>query len=78
MYYMSGFPSTKHGHDCVFVVIDRFSKMVILAHVNILSQSRPLLGSSLCMSRFILGYHEPLFQIRIEGFSVPFGPVYGF
>jgi hypothetical protein len=31
MDYMSGFPSTKHGHDCVFVVIDQFSKMAILA-----------------------------------------------
>ena len=30
MDYMSWLPSTKHGHDCVFVVIDPFSKMAIL------------------------------------------------
>ena len=31
MDYMSGLPSTKHGNDCVFVVIDRFSNVGIMA-----------------------------------------------
>jgi hypothetical protein len=30
MDYMSSLPSTKHDDDCVFVVVDRFSKMDIL------------------------------------------------
>jgi hypothetical protein len=30
MDYMSSLPSTKKGKDCVFVVVDQFSKMAIL------------------------------------------------
>ena len=31
MDYMSGIPSTKHGNDCVFMVVDIFSKMAMIA-----------------------------------------------
>jgi hypothetical protein len=31
MDYMFGFPSTKHGNDYVFMFIDQFSKMAVLA-----------------------------------------------
>jgi hypothetical protein len=31
MDYMSGLPSNKHGNDCVFMLIDQFSKMVVSA-----------------------------------------------
>ena len=30
MDFMSSLPTTKHQHDCVDVVVDRFSKMAIL------------------------------------------------
>ena len=30
MDYMSDLPSTKHGNDCVFMVVDQLSKMAIL------------------------------------------------
>lgn len=30
MDYMFGLPSTKHGNDCVFMIVDRFSEMTIL------------------------------------------------
>jgi hypothetical protein len=34
MDYMSSLPSTKWGNECVFVVVDRFSKMAIPVAYN--------------------------------------------
>jgi hypothetical protein len=43
MDYMSGLLSTKRGNDCVFVVVDRFSKMAILVACKyILDSHKPL------------------------------------
>ena len=45
MEYISGLPSTKRGNDCVFLVVDRFSKMVILVACkkNITAEATPKL-----------------------------------
>jgi len=34
MDYMSGLPSTEHGNDYIFVVVDKFSKMVVMVACN--------------------------------------------
>jgi hypothetical protein len=54
MDYMSGLPSTKHGNDCVFVVVDLFSKMAILVSCKKSITIEPLPSSSLNESRYIL------------------------
>ena len=45
MDYMYDLPSTKHGNDCVFVVVDRFSKMAIMTACkkNIMAEAMPKL-----------------------------------
>jgi hypothetical protein len=77
MDYMSGLPSTKQGNDCVFVVIDRFSKMAILTACkkNITRQILPRSSSNECGS--ILGYHRPSSPTRTTGSSTHFGRVSG-
>jgi hypothetical protein len=77
MDYMSGLPSTKWGNDCVFVVVDHFSKMVILVAARRASQQRPLPSSSLNESGYILESHKPLSQIRTVDFSAHFGRASG-
>ena len=34
MDYMSDLPSTKHDNDCIFVVVDEFSKLFIMEAVS--------------------------------------------
>jgi hypothetical protein len=55
MDYMSGLPSTKQGNDCVFMVVDRFSKMAILVTCkkSIIEEAIP--SSSLNECGYILG-----------------------
>ena len=68
MDYMSSLPCTKRGNDCVFVVVDNFSKMAIMVTCK-KSIQRPLPRSSLNESGYILESHKPLSQIRIVDFS---------
>jgi hypothetical protein len=58
MDYMSGLLSTKRGNDCVFVVVDRFSKMAIMVLARRESQKKPLPRSSLNESGYILESHN--------------------
>jgi hypothetical protein len=77
MDYMSGLPSTKRGNDCVFVVVDHFSKMAIMAPARRASQQRPLPRSSLNESGYILESHKPLSHIGTVDFSTHSGRASG-
>jgi hypothetical protein len=63
MDYMSGLPSTKRGNDCVFVVVDHFSKMVILVACkkNITAEATAKIFFE--KSGYTLGSHKPLSQM---------------
>jgi hypothetical protein len=73
MDYMYGLSSTKKGNDCVFVVVDQFSKMAILTACKKKSQWQllPISSSNECGST--LGYHIPSYLTETTGSSVPFG-----
>jgi hypothetical protein len=73
MYYISRLSSTKQGNYCVFVVIDRFSKIYILTackkNISVADTTKLLfeqVGS-------ILGYHKPSSLTGIAGSSTHFG-----
>jgi hypothetical protein len=77
MDYMSGLPSTKQGNDCVFAVVDRFSKMAILTTCkkNITWPTLPSSFSNECGS--ILGYHRPSCPTGTIGSSTHSGRLSG-
>ena len=54
--YMSGLPSTKHGNDCVFVVVDQFFKMKVFSpyRKSIISEATTNLLFELVLSIFHL------------------------
>jgi hypothetical protein len=57
MDYMSGLTSTKKGNDCVFMIVDRFSKMVILVACkkSILEEEHHSRGHCQALIQKILG-----------------------
>jgi hypothetical protein len=63
MDYMSGFPSSKHGNNYVFVVVDQFIRWSFGYLVIRVLQQRAILSYSSSVFGFILGSHEPSFQI---------------
>jgi hypothetical protein len=77
MDYMSGLPSTKHGNDYVFVVVDKFSKMAIMAACKKNITAEATAKSSLNECGYTLGSHSLSYQIGTVGSSVHFGPASG-
>lgn len=77
MNYTSGLPSTTHGNDCVFGIVDQFSKMAILAicKKNITIEYIVNLFFKRVWVHF--GLHRPLFDIGTRGSCVLFGLAYG-
>ena len=68
MDYMSDLPSTKHGNNYVFVIVDRFSKMAIMATCkkNIMTEATAKLLFTKC--GYTLGSRSPLSQSETKGY----------
>jgi hypothetical protein len=78
MDYMTGFLSTKHENDYMFVVLDRFSNMDILTTCkkNVTAADTTKLFFERVFG-FTLGYHRPSSPTETIGSSTPFGRVSG-
>jgi hypothetical protein len=77
MDYMSGLSSTKQGNDCVFVVVDRFSKMAILTACkkNVTVTDTAKLFFERVWVHF--GIPQTIISTETTGSSTPFGRVSG-
>ena len=60
MDYMPGLPSTKHGNDYVFVVVNRFYRMDIMTTCKKSIITRPLLSYYLSKCGYTFGSLSPL------------------
>jgi hypothetical protein len=77
MDYMSGLPSTKHDNDCVFVVVDRFSKMAIITAYK---KSITMTDTAKLFSEWVwvhFGIPWTITSIGTTGSSTHFGQVSG-
>jgi len=77
MDYMSSLPSTKHENDYVFVVVDRLSKMKILAPRKKRITTKATTKIFFEHVWVIFFSHEPWSQIMIVGSWALFGVAYG-
>jgi hypothetical protein len=77
MDFMGGFPTTKKGHDYLFVVDDRLNNMFILMPCKNTVKGKKQQTCSLNRSRCTLGYQGASSQIVMPYFSVPFGLHFG-
>ena len=77
MDYMSDLPSTKHGNDYIFVVVDWFSKMTTMKAYkkNITVEATTKLFFDHVWVHF--GLLQTIIYDPNSRFSVHFGPAYG-